>query len=121
MRKTFALTVFYFYLSAAAVLIEVSGVAAAWGVESPTGVTAAIDKVTAELSNITTGTGLFETLISVFVAATRTMEVVGSAVFALPRFLTSAGVPGPFVAFLFAPAVVIVGRDILHTLSGRFQ
>jgi len=120
MRKTFALTVFYFYLTAAAVLVEVSGVAAAWGVESPTGVTDATDKVTAELSNISTNTGLFETLLNVFVAVTGSVEVLAAGVFALPTFLTSAGVPGPFVAFLFAPAVVIVGRDILHTLSGRF-
>lgn len=121
MRKSFALVVFYFYLTAAANLIEVSGVAAAWGVQAPVGVTTAAGEVSQELQNIQIGAGPLQTLISVFTAVASTIEVVGRGVLALPLFFDSMGVPGPLTAFLFAPAVVIVGRDILHAVSGRFQ
>lgn len=121
MRKSFALVVFYFYLTAAANLIEVTGVSAAWGVEAPVGVTTAVADVTQELRTIDTGLNLLETLIAVFSAVAGTIEAMGRGVFALPLFLDSIGVPTPFVAFLFAPAVVLVARDIMHALSGRFS
>lgn len=122
MRKTWALVVFYFYLSGAAVLIEVTGVAAAWGVESPTGITSAAGDIQAEVSNIG-GSGisaLFETLVAIFVSVTSTVEILARGAFALPLFFRSLGVPDPFVAFIFAPLGVIVARDLLHALSGRF-
>lgn len=121
MRKTFALVVFYFYLTGAANLIEVTGVAAAWGVNSPVGVTTAVADVTQELQSIKFGTGPLETLIAVFTAVAGTIEAIGRGIFALPLFLDSMGVPTPFTAFLFAPAIVLLGRDIIHAVSGRFQ
>jgi hypothetical protein len=41
-------------------------------------------------------------------------------VFAGPLLLSAAGVPDVFVVFLFAPAALIVGRGIIHALTGRF-
>jgi hypothetical protein len=122
MRKTWALVVFYFYLTGAAVLIEVTGVAAAWGVKSPVGITSAASDIQTEISNIG-GSGisaLFETLVAIFVSVTSTVEILARGAFALPLFFEAMGVPDPFVAFIFAPLGVIVARDLLHALSGRF-
>ena len=51
MRKIWAITAFLIYFNAAALLIEVTGVAAAWGVESPTGTTAALDRKSTRLNS----------------------------------------------------------------------
>ena len=42
------------------------------------------------------------------------------AVVAGPLLLSAAGIPDPFVAFLFAPAGLVIGRAIIHALTGRF-
>jgi len=120
MRKTFAITIFYLYLTAAANLLEIIGLTEAWGVGTPVGVTTQADKVVKEAKTIDVGVSILESLISVFSAAASTLEGIARAVFALPLFLESMGIPDPFVAFFMAPAAVIVGRDILHALSGRF-
>lgn len=120
MRKTFAITIFYFYLSAATVLLEVVGVTAAWGVDSPTGVTNSVANVTAALENIEPGGGLGDTLFGIFIAVTQSIEALGQALFALPLLLVAVGIPAVFVTFLFAPMPIILGRDVIHAVSGRF-
>ena len=120
MRKIWAITAFLIYFNAAAILIEVTGVSAAWGVESPTGTTAALDRATDAMNGIRASGGLAYTLFGSFAAAAAAVEAVGRAVIAGPLLLSSAGIPEPFVAFLFAPAALIVGRAILHALTGRF-
>jgi len=120
MRKSWAITIFLIYFNSAALLIEVTGVSAAWGVESPTGTTAALGDAQAAMNGIQASGGLADTLFGSFAAAAAAVEAIGRAVIAGPLLLSSAGVPGPFVAFLFAPAALIVGRDVLHALTGRF-
>jgi len=120
MRKTWAISIFLIYFNAAALLLEVTGVAAAWGVESPTGTTAALGDAQQAMNGIQASGGLADTLFGSFAAAAAAIEAVGRAVIAGPLLLASAGVPEPFVAFLFAPAALIVGRGILHALTGRF-
>jgi len=120
MRKTFAIVFFYIYMNASAVLLEVSGITAAWGVESPTGVTAATAEMTKQFSEIQASGGLADTLFGSFSAAASGVQVMVAAVGAFPLLMESAGVPAPFVVFLFTPAFLITGRDILHALTGRF-
>jgi len=120
MRKIWAVAVFEIYFSAGAVLLEVSGVTAAWGVESPTGVTTALDDAVAATNGIQASGGLADTLFGSFAAAASVVEAIGRAVVAGPLLLASAGVPEPFVAFLFAPVALLVARAILHALTGRF-
>lgn len=120
MRKTFAIAVFYIYLTAGAVLLEVVGMTAAWGVESPTGVTSALGETRQNFREINAAGGLEDTLFGSFSAAGDLVQVLGSLLFALPKFLISIGVPDPFVVFLTAPMFLIVGRGIIHALTGRF-
>ena len=120
MRQIWAITAFLIYFNAAALLLEVTGVTAAWGVKSPTGTTAALDRATDAMNGIRASGGLADTLFGSFAAAAAAVEAVGRAVIAGPLLLSSAGIPEPFVAFLFAPAALIVGRSILHALTGRF-
>ena len=120
MRKTWAIAVFFVYFNAAAVLIEAVGLTAAWGVESPTGTVAALDNAIAAMNGIQATGGLGDTLFGLFIAAGSAMEAVARAVVAGPLLLNAAGIPGPFVAFLFAPVALIIGRGLLHALTGRF-
>jgi len=120
MRKTWAITIFLIFFNSGAVLLEVTGVTAAWGVESPTGTVAALTDAQEAMNGLRASGGLADTLFGSFAAAASAVEAVGRAVFAGPILLTNAGVPEPFVVFLFAPAALIIGRDILHALTGRF-
>ena len=120
MRKTWAITIFMIYFNAAAVLLEATGVTAAWGVESPTGTTAALDDAIAAMNGIQASGGLADTLFGSFAAAGSLIEAVGRGAVAGPLLFTSAGVPAEITAFLFAPVALIVGRGIIHALTGRF-
>ena len=120
MRKIWAIAAFLIYFNAAAVLLEVSGVTAAWGVESPTGTVAALDDAVAAMNGIQASGGLADTLFGTFTAAASAIEAVGRAIVAGPLLLAAAGIPSPLVAFLFAPVALVIGRAILHALTGRF-
>jgi len=120
MRKIWAISIFLIYFNGAAVLLEATGVTAAWGVRSPTGTVAALDKATAAMNGIRASGGLGETLFGSFTAAAGVVEAVGRAIVAGPLLLSAAGIPDVFVAFIFAPTAIIIGRAILHALTGRF-
>jgi hypothetical protein len=120
MRKIWAVAGFLIYFNAGAVLLEATGVTAAWGVESPTGTTQALADAQAAVNGIQASGGLADTLFGSFAAAASVVEAVGRAIIAGPLLLSAAGIPDPFVAFLFAPAALLVGRGILHALTGRF-
>lgn len=120
MRKIWAIAIFLIYFNAAALLLEVSGVTAAWGVASPTGTVDALGDAQAAMNGIEAAGGLGDTLFGSFAAAASAIEAVGRALIAGPLLLAAAGIPEPFVAFLFAPVALIVGRGILHALTGRF-
>ncbi|RAW44064.1 hypothetical protein DQW50_16190 [Halorubrum sp. 48-1-W] len=120
MRKSWAITTFMLFFNGGAVLLEVTGVTAAWGVESPTGTTAALGDAQAAMNGIQASGGLADTLFGSFAAAANAVEAIGRAVIAGPLLMAAAGIPEPFLVFLFAPAGLIVGRDILHALTGRF-
>lgn len=120
MRKIWAISAFLIYFNAAAVLLEVTGVTEAWGVTSPTGTVDALTDAQEAMNGLQASGGLADTLFGSYAAAASAAEAVGRAIIAGPLLLASAGIPEPFVAFLFAPAALIVGRGILHALTGRF-
>ena len=120
MRKTWAIAIFMIMFNAGAVLLETTGVTAAWGVESPTGTVDALQDAQAAMNGIQASGGLADTLFGSFAAAGSLIEAVGRAVVAGPLVLNSAGVPAPFTAFLFSAVALIIGRDIIHALTGRF-
>jgi len=120
MRKSWAIAIFLLYFNAAAVLLEVTGVTASWGVASPTGTVTALSEAQAAMNGIRASGGLADTLFGSFAAAGLAIEAIARAIIAGPLLLAAAGVPMPFLTFLFAPAAFIIGRDILHALTGRF-
>ena len=120
MRKTWAITIFFIFFNAGAVLLEVTGVTAAWGVESPTGTSAALDDAIAAMNGIQASGGLADTLFGSFAAAASGVEAVARGAVAGPLLLNSAGVPAEFTTFLFAPIALLIGRDIYHAFTGRF-
>jgi len=120
MRKVFAIVAFLLYFNAAAILLEATGVTGAWGVASPTGTTAALADAQNALNGLRATGGLADTLFGLFTLGASVVEALGRAVIAGPLLLSAAGIPDPFVAFLFAPAGLLVGRSIIHALTGRF-
>ena len=121
MRKVWAVAIFLIYFNAGAVLLEVTGVTAAWGVSSPTGTVDALGDAQAAMNGIEAAGGLADTLFGSFAAAASAAEALGRALVAGPLLLAAAGIPEPFVAFVFAPVALIIGRGVLHALTGRFQ
>lgn len=121
LRKTPAIVVFFIFFSAAGGLLEATGVTAAMGVESPTGATDALDESVEAINTVSAAEGIGDTLFGSFVAGARAIEALARGVFAGPLLLTAVGVPSPFVAFLFAPAAIIVTMDAIHYLTGRGQ
>jgi len=93
MRKTPTIVVFFIFFSAAATMMEVSGLTAAMGVESPTGTVEALQQAQTAMSQISASEGASETLFGSFVAGGSVMEAMGRGVFAGPLLLTAAGVP----------------------------
>lgn len=120
MRKTWAITIFFIFFNAGAVMLEATGASAAWGVESPTGTTDALNDAVNAMNGIQASGGLADTLFGSFAAAGSLVEAVGRGAVAGPLLLNSAGVPAVFTAFLFAPVALLIGRDIIHALTGRF-
>lgn len=120
MRKTWAIAIFFIFFNAGSLLLEVTGVTAAWGVKSPTGTVEALDAAIAAMNEIEPSGGLADTLFGSFTAVGKGIEAVARAVVAGPLLLNSAGVPLPFTTFLFAPVALIIGRDLYHAFSGRF-
>ena len=119
MRKTPAIVVFFLFFSGSATLLEVTGVTAAMGVSSPTGVTTSLAEAEAAMDGIRASGGLADTLFGSFTAAASVIEALGRGVFGGPLLLAAVGIPGYLITFLFAPAAIIVGLDIRHYLTGR--
>lgn len=118
-RPSSVIVVFLTFFTAAANLFENTGVTEAMGLN--TGVTAGqkLNQAFTEMENIRGSAGTVESLFSIFAMIGSTFEGFVAAVSAGPRLMLAAGMPSYIVAFLFAPAVLIVGLDIIYALSGR--
>jgi len=119
LRKTPTIVVFFVFFSAAAGLMEATGLTSAMGVQSPTGATDALDDSVMAIEQVSAADSVGDTLFGSFVAGARAIEALARGVFAGPLLLTGVGVPAPFVVFLFAPAAIIVAMDAIHYLTGR--
>lgn len=119
MRKSTNIVVFYLFFTGAAALLETAQITTAMGVSVDGSVPAKLEKAKQQMSTIESGGGFGETLWGLYNAVASSVEVMFAAVSAGPRLLTNAGVPPEITAFLFAPAVIIIGVDIAYALSGR--
>lgn len=113
------MVVFYLFLDAASVMFEASGVAEDMGIQAETGVTTKLTRAVEAIETIQPGGGLGETLFALYVSVTNSLQAFFAGVFAGPVMLHNLGAPTWVLAFLFAPASVYVGIDIIYALTGR--
>lgn len=118
-RVTSSVIVFFMFFSAAANLLESTGTTDAMGVQTGVSAGAKLNEAAAAMSQVRGSAGTVESLFSIYTMVTSSMEAFAVGMSAGPRLLSAAGVPSYIIVFLFAPAAVIVGLDILYALSGR--
>lgn len=118
-RASTQIVIFLVLLTAASNAIMASGVGAALGVAPSTGAQDQIDQVQQDAETIEPTQGNTETLFSLYNSVTSVFSDLYGVIFAAPLMLINIGLPGWFVTFLFAPAVVIVATDVAHLLTGR--
>lgn len=119
MRKSTNIVVFYLYFTGAATLLEVAGITAAMGTSVKGSVPQKLQEAEATFEAFDTSGGFGETLFGLYNSVANVAEVMFAAVTAGPRLITNAGVPVEIVTFLFLPAGIIVGADIIYVLAGR--
>lgn len=119
MRPSLKIVMFNVMLSAAATMLNVTGVTAAWGFEPSPGAGQQLQETIEAASSIQPGAGLGGTLFALYATVTGTMETVFAFVASGATMLLNIGLPEWAVAFLFAPQAIIVGRDLIFFLSGR--
>jgi len=119
MRKSSIIVIFYVYLDAAVVLLETMGIAESMGITTGTGVSSNLAEAVAAMQNITPGAGIGDTLFSLYLTVTNSVEAFISAIFAGPTMFINLGIPVPIVVFLFAPVGIVAGQDIVYLLTGR--
>jgi len=119
MRISLKVTVFLVLLNASAGMIGQMGVAGDMGVDPTVGGDERIQEANQTAGEVQSGEGFGDTLFGVFASVSGLFGTVFSLVFAGPTMLANIGIPGPIVAFLFAPAYLLVAADVAYILSGR--
>lgn len=107
------------FLNSAAELMRASGWAASAGIDPDPGATSEMQQALDAAGNIRPGGGFGETLFALYISLTKTFFAIFEFIFSAPKMLINLGIPSFVVAFLFAPAALIVGRDIAYLLMGR--
>jgi len=119
MRRSILIVLAHLYLDAAAVALELSGVAADLGLSFRTGVSENLADAANALDSISTAGGFGETLFALYVTVASAIEGFLAGVFAGPTMFVNLGVPSWAVAFVYVAAGALVGLDIIYTLTGR--
>lgn len=118
-RPSSVIVVFLTFFTAAANLFENTGVTESMGIHTGVSAGQKLSQAISEMEQIRGSAGTVESLFSIFAMIGSAFEGFAAAVTAGPRLMLAAGLPDYIVAFLFAPAVLIVGLDIIYALSGR--
>lgn len=119
MRITTSVVMFYVWLTAAANLLESTGLAAAMGVTTPTSAAQKLQNAVDALGDVSGGGVAAESLLGVFTVVTESISAFTAALTAGPRILASLGIPIEIVLFLHAPAALLAARLGIYALSGR--
>ena len=119
MRVTLSVVLFYVWLNATAAFVEAIGWLEALGVQSGAGAGDTLSDGIAELNDIEAGNLAVESLISIYLVVTTTIEAFLGALTAGPRIMLNMGVPLEIVAFLHAPLALLAGRFTIFILTGR--
>ena len=119
MRISMKIAIVLVFLNSAAELMRTSGIAEAMGTTPEPGAAAKMQAALEAARDINQGGGFGETLFQLFVAVTNSFEAIFKFVLAGPTMLINIGIPEALVFFLFAPAALIIGRDVAYLLTGR--
>ena len=119
MRKTTSIVVFFVFFTAASNLLESTGVIDAMGLGTGVSAGAKLGESMEAMEQIRGSAGTVESLFSMYAMVASTFEAFAVGMTAGPRILLAAGVPAYILAFLFAPAVIIVGVDLIYAAAGR--
>lgn len=119
MKITTSVVMFYLWLTAAANLIEVTGVASAMGVDTGVHAGDRLHDAVSALGQVQGGGGAAESLLGVFNLISNSVWTFTSALSAGPRILSGLGIPIEIVIFLHAPVALFAARLGIYALSGR--
>ena len=119
MRISMKIAIVLVFLNSAAELMRTTGIAEAMGANPEPGAAAEMRAALDALRNIQPSGGFDQTLFQLFISVTGSFRAVFKFVLAGPSMLINIGIPEPLVFFLFAPAALIIGRDIAFLLTGR--
>jgi hypothetical protein len=119
MRISTQAVVFLVFLNAAAGVLTASGAAADMGVAPTPGGGEQVEQANNSAAQVSPGSGVGETLFALYVTATQTVVDIFGLIFAGPTMLSNLGLPTWLVGFVFAPAYIIAGADIIFVLIGR--
>lgn len=118
-RASMQIVIMLVCLNAAAGFLTASGVAAALDMQPNVGADKAIEDANDAASNVKAGGGLGSTLFALYNSVTSTFKSIVRVILYGPLMLTNLGMPQWVVTFVFAPATVISGADMVYSLSGR--
>lgn len=107
------------FLNSAAIMFESTELTDAMGVEVSLGSTQRLNAAAASAGKIQPSSGLGDTLFAMYGTVTNGVLGIIHGIWAGPEMLVNLGVPSFVVAFLFAPAAVIVAVDIAYMITGR--
>ena len=119
MRISMKIAIVLVFLNSAAELMRSNGIAEAMGVNPEPGAAAKMQAALEAARKIRGSAGGGDTLLQLFLAVTNSFEAIFEFVLAGPSMLINIGIPEPLVFFLFAPAALIIGRDVAYLLTGR--
>lgn len=119
LRITTSVMMFYLWLTAAANLLQVTGLSAIMGVETKYGAASAFQEGVKELGQVT-GSGIsFESLIAIFIVLAKAIQGFTAALTAAPRLMVAMGIPTPIAIFVHTPIALLSARIAIYVLSGR--
>ena len=119
MRITTSIVMFYIWLTAAANLIESTGMTDAFGVATSTSVGEELGDAVDALGQVSGGGVAAESLLGVFSVVTESISAFSAGLTAGPRVMSSLGVPMAIVVFVHAPVALLAARLGIYALSGR--
>jgi len=119
MRISMKIAIVLVFLNSGAELMRTSGIAEAMGADPEPGAAAKMQAALDAARDIEPGGGFDDTLFQLFVAVANSFEAIFEFVLAGPSMLINIGIPEPLVFFLFAPAALLIGRDVAYLLTGR--
>lgn len=118
--RTIAIVIFLVLLNGSAVMVSEAGIGQQLGVEPVIGGEEQIQSAEESVGQIDTDRSQFDVLSGGVMEAISVLQTVFAIATAGPAMIINLGGPlvAPFVVFLSAPLYIIVGIDVLNTLSG---